>query len=40
MGYAHLLLTKSLGLLSELQNRNTRKDVNDIIEKEIKDIEN
>ena len=40
MGYAHLLLTKTLNLLLDLQAKNTRKDLNEIIDKELRDIEN
>lgn len=39
MGYAHLLLTRSLAILSELSRKSNRKEMSDLIEKEMKNIE-
>ena len=36
MGYAHLLLTRTLALLAEMTNRASRKEVSELLEKEIK----
>lgn len=39
MGYAHLLLTRTLAILSEITIRTSKKEVQEILERETKDIE-
>lgn len=39
MGYAHLLLTRTLSILNELSNKTARKEIAELLERETKDIE-
>ena len=39
MGYAHLLLTKTLGLLAEAAGRCSRKEVGELLEREMREVE-
>lgn len=39
MGYAHLILTRCISLLADLSSRNPKKEVAEIMERELKDLE-
>lgn len=39
MGYAHLLLTRTLALISEMTNRTSRREISELLEKETREIE-